>query len=87
MTPKRTGRRGRGRQRTLRLVFRFVTGRPLDGRRHSNATFWRRGSRRLGYPPYFVTWDWWALAAGWQRAAVRLLAVAVVVAVGAVVAL
>jgi hypothetical protein len=68
----------------VRLVLRFLVGRPLDGRRHSNATFWRRGTRRLGYPPYLITWDRWNLAAGWQRAALRLAAVAVVLAVGAV---
>jgi hypothetical protein len=84
-TARRTRRRGRS--RTVRLVFRFLTGRSLDGKRHSNATFWRRGTRRLGYPPYFITWDRWALAAGWQRAVLRLVAVAVVLAVGAVVVL
>jgi hypothetical protein len=67
-------------------VFRFLTGRPLDGKRHSNATFWRRGTRRLGYPPYLITWDWWNLAAGWQRAAIRFIAVAAVLAAGAVIA-
>jgi hypothetical protein len=67
-------------------VFRFLTGRELDGKRHSNATFWRRGTRRLGYPPYLITWDWWALAAGWQRAVLRLTAVVVVLTVGAVMA-
>ena len=82
-------RRARSRHlRTRQLVVRFLTGRELDGRRHSNATFWRRGTRRLGYPPYLITWDWWALAAGWQRAVLRLTAVAVaVLAVGAVIAL
>jgi hypothetical protein len=80
--------RSRRQQRTRQLVVRFVTGRELDGRRHSNATFWRRGTRRLGYPPYLITWDWWALAAGWQRAVLRLTAVAVaVLAVGVVIAL
>jgi hypothetical protein len=54
---------------------RFLTGYPLDGRRYSNSTFWRRGTRRVGYQPYFITWGWWALAAGWQRALIRLLAV------------
>lgn len=88
MTTRRTTRRGRGRGRlrTVRLVFRFLTGRELDGKRHSNATFWRRGTRRLGYPPYLITWDWWALTAGWQRAVLRLTAVVVVLTVGAVMA-
>ena len=68
-------RRGR---RVVVLLLRFVSGRPLDGRRHSNGTFWRRGTRRIGYPPYLLTWAWWALAAGWQRAVIRLTATAVV---------
>ena len=84
MTTKKA-RRGRGRLRTVRWVLRFLTGRPLDGRRHSNGTFWRRGTRRLGYPPYLIGWDWWALAAGWQRAVLRVSAVAVLLVVGAVV--
>ncbi|MDR7273605.1 hypothetical protein [Catenuloplanes atrovinosus] len=67
------------RRRTARLVLRFVAGLSLDGRRHSNATFWRRGTRRVGVPAYLVTWRWWALAAGWQRALIRLSAVAVTV--------
>jgi hypothetical protein len=56
----------------VRLAFRFVAGLPLNGRRCSNATFWRRGTRRVGVPAYLVTWRWWALAAGWQRAGIRL---------------
>ncbi|MFC0527242.1 hypothetical protein [Phytohabitans kaempferiae] len=76
LTRNRRNRRTRGRMwpRVARLVLRFLTGRPLDGRRHSNGTFWRAGTRRVGYPPYLFTWGWWNLAAGWQRATVRLLA-------------
>ncbi len=62
----------------LVLVVRFVCGRALDGRRHSNATFWTPGTRRVGQPAYLPTWRWWTLAAGWQRAGIRLTAVAVV---------
>ncbi|GAA4470334.1 hypothetical protein [Phytohabitans houttuyneae] len=77
LTRRRRNRRTRNRMwlRVVRLVVRFLTGRPLDGRRHSNGTFWRAGTRRVGYPPYLMTWGWWNLAAGWQRALVRLLAV------------
>jgi hypothetical protein len=65
----------------LAMLVRFCTGRPLDGRRHSNATFWQPGTRRLGIPPYLITWRWWVLAAGWQRAGLRLTAFAAVVMV------
>jgi hypothetical protein len=57
------------------LLLRFVTGQPMNGRRCSDGTFWRRGTRTVGRPPYVVTWRWWTLAAGWQRALVRLGAV------------
>ena len=60
------------------VLLRFLSGRPLDGRRHANGTFWTAGTRRIGYPAYLVTWRWWALAPGWQRLGVRLSAVAVV---------
>lgn len=69
------------RSRTGVVAARFVTGRPLTGRRHSDGTFWRRGTRRIGNPPYLFTWDWWTLAAGWQRAAIRLATVAAVLGV------
>jgi hypothetical protein len=81
-------RRRRSRSRKgLRLAvvaLRFVIGRPLDGRRYSNGSFWRRGTRRVGYPPYLFTWQWWLLAAGWQRAAVRLAVTAVVTGIALV---
>lgn len=70
----RTRRIGRVRV-GVALVARFVSGMPLDGRRHSNATFWQPGTRRVGVPTYLVTWRWWLLAAGWQRAGIRLTAV------------
>ena len=72
-------RAARLRRRALVLVVRFVLGLPLDGRRHSNCTFWTRGTRRVGYSPYLITWQWWALAAGWQRASIRLAVTAVAV--------
>jgi hypothetical protein len=72
-------RRNRARRRqaspvmvALQLLVRFLSGRPLDGRRHSNCTFWTAGSRRVGPPAYLITLRWWALAAGWQRLGVRL---------------
>ncbi|MEV4275856.1 hypothetical protein [Actinoplanes xinjiangensis] len=61
----------------LQLLVRFLSGRPLDGRRHSNGTFWAAGTRRVGPPAYLITCQWWALAAGWQRLGVRLTGVMV----------
>lgn len=58
------------------LVVRFLLGRPLDGRRYSNATFWKAATRRVGVPSYLVTWRWWAMAAGWQKAGLRLVCLA-----------
>ena len=81
LTRKRRSRNGRRRSRTmlvLLVLVRFVSGRALDGRRHSNATFWTPGTRRVGQPAYLLTWQWWTLAAGWQRAGIRLTAVAAV---------
>ena len=75
LTRKRRSRTAR--RRIGMLLLRFVSGRALDGRRHSNATFWAPGTRRVGQPSYLLTWRWWALAAGWQRAGIRLTAVAV----------
>ncbi|SNY09745.1 hypothetical protein [Paractinoplanes atraurantiacus] len=72
---RRRNRRGRARVWVTFLV-RFLTGRPLDGRRYSNATFWAKATRRVGVPSYLVTWRWWAMAAGWQKAGIRLTLVA-----------
>jgi hypothetical protein len=75
LTPNRrkSARRRQGhRLVALRVLVRFLSGRPLDGRRHSNCTFWTAGSRRVGRPAYLITLRWWALAAGWQRLGVRL---------------
>ncbi|MBG0567918.1 hypothetical protein [Actinoplanes aureus] len=87
LTRKRRARARRNRFWAVAAVLvRFVLGRPLDGRVHSNCTFWSAGNRRVGRPAYLVTWRWWALAPGWQRCGVRLTAVAVVLlaAVGVV---
>ena len=86
---RRTTRRRHNRlTAVLTVLIRFFTGRPLDGCRYSNATFWKPATRRIGVPSYLVTWRWWAMAAGWQKAGLRLTAVAavVMVVVGAVVA-
>ncbi len=82
LTRNRRSRRAVRRGRTLVvLLVRFASGRALDGRRHSNCTFWQPGTRRVGRPAYLLTWQWWALAAGWQRAGIRLSAVAAAVMV------
>ncbi len=75
LTRNRRSRTGHRRSYTaFVLLLRFLSGRALDGRRCSNATFWSPGTRRIGPPAYLVTWRWWALAAGWQRAGIRLTA-------------
>jgi hypothetical protein len=60
------------------VLFRFLAGMHLDGRRRTDATFFRRGM-----VPTHERWfglggaSWWAMRPGWFRAAVRLAAVAV----------
>lgn len=78
MARRRTRRARRG-----RVTVRFLLGQPLDGRRYSDANFWRRGSK-ITRRPWVVTWDWWVLAAGWQRAGIRLAATAVLLAIALV---
>ncbi|MDQ7906860.1 hypothetical protein RB614_20300 [Phytohabitans sp. ZYX-F-186] len=76
MARRRPRTRRARRNRGGRLVWRFLLGQPLDGRRYSDATFWRRGGR-IRRHPWVFTWTWWTLAAGWQRAGIRLAAVVV----------
>jgi hypothetical protein len=52
---------------SLRGLYRFVLGRPMDNVIRTNSTFWHRASS--GYP------SWWLYLAGWQRAAIRLTSV------------
>jgi hypothetical protein len=52
----------------IRLSGRFLLGRPLDGERRTDATFFRPGTKVLSERTYSGRW---ALLAGWQRAAVR----------------
>lgn len=56
-------------QTTVRILYRYVSGRPLDGRPRTDATYLRRGVRIL--TPTGRT-SRWSLLAGWQRQAVRL---------------
>jgi hypothetical protein len=64
------------RRHTLpRVLARAVTGRHLDGRSRSDSSFWARAAEAEPH------WLWssgspWARAAGWHRAAVRIVAVA-----------
>lgn len=48
----------------MQFVYRFFLGRPMDGVRWSNSTFWHPGSRGEA--------SWWLRLAGWQRLAFRL---------------
>jgi len=80
LTRRRGRRTSQRRSRWLAaLLVRLLAGRPLDGRRHSNATFWKTATRRIGVPSYLVTWRWWNMAAGWQKVGLRLTAVAAAV--------
>lgn len=53
-------------------VLRFLVGHHLDGRRRSDATFWRPGTQ--GEPSFWGMGgeSRWAMLAGWERAVVRL---------------
>jgi hypothetical protein len=63
-----------------RIAGRFLSGRHLDGRARSDATFWSRGTQPLaGHWWGPGRGSWWSMAAGWQRLAVRLAAIAVAV--------
>ncbi len=48
----------------FRFWYRFLLGRPMDGQRWSDSTFWRPATRGEDH--------WWLRLAGWQRAAFRL---------------
>jgi hypothetical protein len=48
----------------FRLLYRGLLGRPMDGKRWSDSTFWRSATRGEDH--------WWLRLAGWQRAAVRV---------------
>ena len=65
--------------RTVVVAVRFAAGAPL-GQRRTDATFLSPGSKPIGgVPGWFTTAQptWWAYLPGWQRAAVRWVAVAV----------
>jgi hypothetical protein len=51
-----------------RVVARFLAGRPLDGRRRTDATFLRPGWKAYGHH-YLNRFDYWP---GWQLAALRV---------------
>ncbi len=49
----------------LRFLYRFYLGRPMDGKRWTDSTFWRSATKGEDH--------WWLRLAGWQRAAIRVL--------------
>lgn len=59
----------------FRLLWRFLVGLPMDGKRRTNATFLQNGDDRVGeLPHWFGQCDptWWAYLAGYKRALIRL---------------
>jgi hypothetical protein len=60
-----------------RLAWRFFSGRHLDGRARSDATFWRTGSEPLGEQYWASRGSWWAMRAGKHRLMVRVVAAAI----------
>lgn len=63
----------------LPVLFRFLAGMHLDGKRRSDATFWADGTQGVSH--WFAGPDgsWWARRAGWKRALIRWAAVAFMV--------
>jgi hypothetical protein len=60
-------------------AFRFVSGRPMLGRRKTNSTFVHTGTKAVGEGAQMVkvaTWDYYP---GWKRALIRLAALAALV--------
>lgn len=61
---------------TVKLIGRFFFGLPMDGKRRTDATFFQRGTQRVGpLPDYFGVREpsKWALLPGWQRGAIRVV--------------
>lgn len=55
--------------RLLVYAGRFLGGRPMTGKRHTDSTFTRRASRDLTVHKRSAHWHW---RAGWERAAIRV---------------
>jgi hypothetical protein len=53
-----------GRHPRLAFWYRFLLGRPMDGQRWTNSTFWRSASEGEDH--------WWLRLAGWHRLMVRV---------------
>jgi hypothetical protein len=66
------------RKSMVRLVYRFLLGRPLDGRRRTDATFRRPGWKAVRENVYLSRRDYWA---GWQVSLFRLGIVAAVIVI------
>ncbi len=56
----------------LRFLYRFLLGRPMDGQRWTDSTFWRSATRGED--------QWWLRLAGWQRSLIRSTAAYVLLA-------
>lgn len=68
-----------GLARVIRLAFRFIVGRPMDGRPRTNATWLRRADRVL-HPSGRASH--WAHLPGWERAALRMVVLGVLALAG-----
>lgn len=53
-----------------RVLYRFLLGRPLDGARRTDATFWRHARASMDPSGYA---SWWSRLPGWQRLGWRLV--------------
>ena len=53
-----------GQSKRLRFWYRFLLGRPMDGQRWTDSTFWRSATRGEDH--------WWLRLAGWHRALIRV---------------
>ena len=65
--------------RPLRVAGRFLVGMHLDGKRRSDATFLVRGSSGTAHWWGTGRESWWSMLAGWHRAGLRWVTVAVLV--------
>jgi hypothetical protein len=57
-------------KKTRKPLLRYLSGAPLDGKYHTDATFFRHPTK-VKHPRGRVVPHWWHWRPGWHRAAVR----------------